>query len=443
MNILIVNAEDFGGGANKIATSLLNRYNESGHRAKLLVREKNCNNPNIISVNNDAHRNIFWKFICKLQNYFLKERIKYVPRLLGYLKLITEPKRTIFDLLGFEDFKYPGFIKTLQSLQFEPDLIHCHNLHSDFFDLRLLIKLSNLTPTFLTLHDCWTFTGHCVYPYDCVKWQTTCRKCPYPNRSIQTKRDASKINQWRKSRIYKKSKLHISAPSIWLTKMAEESILKKGAIEFKTIPNGIDEAVFNPGCKITARNEVGLPQTKKIILFAGGSVSKNPAKGWNNLLILLDDAKSKKNFPETDILILGDSFEKKVYGNISLKSVNWISSERELVNYYRASDLYLHLANAENFPLSILEAMHCGIPVVASKTGGIPEQIVHEKTGFVLELFKKNEIINCIEKILTKTELHESLSNEARKHALTYFRQDLMTKTYLKWFEQTVKLSTA
>ena len=114
MNILIVNAEDFGGGANKIATSLLNRYNETGHRAKLLVREKNCNNPNIISVNNDAHRNIFWKFICKLQNYFLKERIKYVPRLLGYLKLITEPKRTIFDLLGFEDFKYPGFIKTLQ-----------------------------------------------------------------------------------------------------------------------------------------------------------------------------------------------------------------------------------------------------------------------------------------------------------------------------------------
>ena len=174
MNILIVNAEDFGGGANKIAISLLSRYNRLGHRAKLLVREKNCNNPNIISVNNDSHRNIFWKFICKLQNYFLKEKIKYVPRLLGYLKLITEPKRTILDLLGFEDFKYPGFIKTLQSLQFKPDLIHCHNLHSDFFDLRLLIKLSNSTPTFLTLHDCWMFTGHCVYPYDCVKWKTTC-----------------------------------------------------------------------------------------------------------------------------------------------------------------------------------------------------------------------------------------------------------------------------
>ena len=156
-----------------------------------------------------------------------------------------------------------------------------------------------------------------------------------------------------------------------------------------------------------------------------------------------------------NIIIYKYKIEEKKYMDFLCDELDWIlilslkkfwlwkPDEKELVDYYRSSDLYLHLANAENFPLSILEAMHCGIPVVASKTGGIPEQIVHEKTGFVLELFKKNEIINCIERILTKTELHESLSNKARKRALTYFRKDLMTKTYLKWFEQTVRLSTS
>jgi glycosyltransferase involved in cell wall biosynthesis len=440
LNILIINAEDFGGGANKISISLLRNYNKYGHRAKLLVREKNCNNPNIISVNNDDCRNFLWQYISVVQKKLLNNNVRCLPKFLQYLKLTTEPKRTILNLLGLEDFEYPGFVKTLKKIKFKPDIIHCHNLHSDFFDLRILEKLSNSVPLFITLHDCWMLTGHCVYPYECTKWKTTCRKCPYPKHTIQTKRDASIVNQWRKKQIYRKSKLHISAPSIWLRKMAEKSILKEGAIEFRTIPNGINEKTFSPGCKTKARAKLGLCKKKKIILFAGSAATKNPAKGWNNLLNLLKYAKNKKNFPESVVLILGDTFKEKIYGNIILKSINWVSSEKELVNYYRASDLYLHLANAENFPLSILEAMHCGVPVVASNVGGIPEQIIHEKTGFVLKLTEKNEIIHCIEKILTNTKLHDLLSTEARIHALKNFSQDQMIKSYITWFEHTLKI---
>ena len=43
------------------------------------------------------------------------------------------------------------------------------------------------------------------------------------------------------------------------------------------------------------------------------------------------------------------------------------------------------MANAENFPTTILEAMHCGLPVIGSNIGGIPEQIIHGKTGFLFE----------------------------------------------------------
>jgi glycosyltransferase involved in cell wall biosynthesis len=282
-------------------------------------------------------------------------------------------------------------------------------------------------------------TGHCVHPYECNKWKKVCCKCPYPKRTIRTKRDASFLNQWRKKRIYQKSKLHISAPSNWLRRMAEQSILNKGAIEFRTIPNGIDEKIFYPGCKTTAKAKLGLCKTKKIILFAGSAATKNPAKGWDNLLKVLNYAKDKKNFPESIIIILGDTFQDKIYGNITLKSIDWVSSEIKLVNYYRASDLYLHLANAENFPLSILEAMHCGIPVVASNVGGIPEQIIQEKTGYALNKNDQIAIFNAIYRILTEKKFHESLATASLIHAQNYFGQDLMTKSYLKWFEKILK----
>lgn len=306
-----------------------------------------------------------------------------------------------------------------------------------------MIKLSNSVPTFITLHDCWMLTGHCVHPYECNKWKKVCFKCPYPKRTIRTKRDASFLNQWRKKRIYQKSKLHISAPSNWLRRMAEQSILNKGAIEFRTIPNGIDEKIFYPGCKTTAKAKLGLCKTKKIILFAGSAATKNPAKGWNNLLTLLNYAKNKKNFPESVVLILGDTFKEKIYGNITLKSINWISSEKELVNYYRASDLYLHLANAENFPLSILEAMHCGIPVVASNVGGIPEQIIHEKTGFIVDSHNSAKVAQIIKRILTEDVLHNTLSSNAHIHALKYFEQNMMTNSYLAWFEKSLQSSNS
>ena len=94
-----------------------------------------------------------------------------------------------------------------------------------------------------------------------------------------------------KKSIYKNLITHFGT-SIWLTKMAEESILKKGAIEFKTIPNGIDEAVFN--LVVRSQQEMKLDYLRQRKLFCSQRFSfKKPAKGWNNLLILLDDAKMK------------------------------------------------------------------------------------------------------------------------------------------------------
>ena len=67
-----------------------------------------------------------------------------------------------------------------------------------------------------------------------------------------------------------------------------------------------------------------------------------------------------------------------------------------LSSIIKLADIYLHLANAENFPTTILEAMHCGLPVIGSRVGGIPEQIVHNKTGYCFPNHQTKEIIDSL-----------------------------------------------
>ena len=81
------------------------------------------------------------------------------------------------------------------------------------------------------------------------QWKSQCIKCPYPDRPIAAKRDACRWNQNRKKNIYQKSKFYVSAPSQWLNNMAKQSILGEGSVEFRHIPNGVNEAIFQIGDK--------------------------------------------------------------------------------------------------------------------------------------------------------------------------------------------------
>ena len=143
----------------------------------------------------------------------------------------TEPFREFKSRIGLEDF-ITILTNPSRKAKMYPDVVHCHSLHSIFSTLNIFLNFPEV-PIFITLHDCWMLTGHCVHPYECEQWKTQCSKCPYPNRPIKTKRDACRWNQNRKKNIYKRSKFYISAPSQWLTSMAKNSILNLGAVEFR------------------------------------------------------------------------------------------------------------------------------------------------------------------------------------------------------------------
>ena len=63
----------------------------------------------------------------------------------------------------------------------EADILNFHNLHTGYFNYLAIPSLTENKPAVFTLHDMWSFTGHCAYSYDCDRWKSGCGKCPYPD----------------------------------------------------------------------------------------------------------------------------------------------------------------------------------------------------------------------------------------------------------------------
>jgi glycosyltransferase involved in cell wall biosynthesis len=276
-----------------------------------------------------------------------------------------------------------------------------------------------------------------VYPFECEKWKKICHHCEHLDKPIKINRDASTRNQSIKSKIYRDSRLFVASPSEWLTDMAKKSILKNRFTEFRTISNGVDEKLFKVNPKLHNKEKINISKNNFVALFIGSGASKNKAKGLSNLISVIKDLSRRQINIKITFLVLGDNFKTKRFGNdITLKSGGWMHDKNEIVKYYNASDLYIHLANAENFPTTILEAMHCGLPVIGSNIGGIPEQIVHGKTGFLFENHQTSEIANKIIQLIRNPKLRKDIGSNGKERAVKEFTQNKMAKNYLDWFEE-------
>jgi glycosyltransferase involved in cell wall biosynthesis len=226
------------------------------------------------------------------QNFWFNLRQPLSPYLISnniYRKIynlsqkIGNVEKYLSSLSGQEYFNYPATLDILNLPDQKPDLLHCHNLHGDYFDLRILPFLSQKVPTILTLHDAWLLSGHCAHSFECDRWKYGCGNCPDLTIPPAIKKDATAYNWQRKKEIYQQSKLYVATPSQWLMNKVNESILTEGIIKSRVIPNGIDLSIFCPQNKQQVRNNLQLPQDSKIILFTANGIRKNPWKDYETM----------------------------------------------------------------------------------------------------------------------------------------------------------------
>jgi glycosyltransferase involved in cell wall biosynthesis len=307
------------------------------------------------------------------------------------------------------------------------DFIHLHWLYQGFISIRGMDRLFGMgIPVVWTLHDMWPFTGGCHYPGTCNHFKDSCGNCPFL-RNPATDDLSSKILE-KKQKLFKKyPQVVFVSCSEWLARTARESsVLRNHRIE--VIPNTIDINVFSPGDKLAARDKLGIEKGKFIILFGAANVD-DKRKGFYYLQQALD--KLKSDFPaETEnieLMVFGKS-GAHMPGGYRVYDQNLVSNESDLVNIYRAADVFVLPSLEDNLPNTIMESFACGTPVVAFNSGGIPEMIDHRQNGYLAQYKNTDDLVKGI--LWIKGLSHEELGKSGREKVLNKYHPEKISQAY-------------
>jgi glycosyltransferase involved in cell wall biosynthesis len=434
LRILQVSTSDKQGGAEGVAWNLFTEYRKRGHDSKMAVGVKRSDDPDVIMIPNEESRKSWVRFFRTLSMRLQMEtRETPLSRLAG---ILAEPIRRFGYFRGVEDFHFPGTARLLELNGQLPDILHLHNLHGAYFDLRRLPQLSRQVPLLLTLHDAWLFSGHCAHSFGCEKWKTGCGHCPDLTIYPSVERDATAYNWNRKRDIFLRSRLYASTPSRWLMQKLEASILAPAVIDARVVPNSVDLDMFHGADQPEARSRLGISQNARVLLAAGVRARQSI---WRDFQ-MLEEAVTRASYglegQELLLIVLGEDAPPEMYGSAHVRFVPFEQDIAEVAGYYQAADIYLHPARVDTFPSTVLESLACGTPVIATAVGGIPEQIEDARTGFLVQGGDAEGMAIRIIQLLCDDDLRRTMRQEAALHARQRFGLDRQIETYLDWYHE-------
>lgn len=172
-----------------------------------------------------------------------------------------------------------------------------------------------------------------------------------------------------------------AAPSKWLIDVTKNFVGTD--IPFFHVRNSVPANYFFESDKKNARATLGLPTDKFTVLFSAGT----GAVVRKNLKLIMD---SLEHIPDPDILFVvvgGVPAEDVVEDDRLLYLPSFSPQKQPLLpaQLYSAADVFIIPSLADNLPNTVLESYYCGTPVIGAKAGGIPEMIVENETGWLID----------------------------------------------------------
>jgi len=409
MRVLHLNTSDISDGAARAVYRLHKGLITLGLDSTLLVQSKSCDDYRIIGPKSD-----FGKAVAKLRSILDKIPLYCYPNL----------SQRIFS---------PAWVPNLLTTKIkrhDPDIVHLHWIGGGFIPIEMLKNIN--IPIVWTLHDMWVFTGGCHYDESCGRYISECHACPV----LGSKRrmDLSYLIWKRKLKSWEALPLTVVAPSRWLAQCVRVSkVLRHYPVEI--IPNGLDLSLYKPIAKSQARELLGLPQNKKLILFAAMNAHKDARKGFGLLQAALKKITNLKERARYVLLVLGATEPKTVPDlGLEIHYLGYLYDDISLVLHYSAADVFVLPSKQDNLPNTILESLACGTPAVAFNIGGIPDIIKHKISGYLAEPLDTDDLAAGIRWVLENRKRHMELSKEARKKAVASFALEQVGQKYVSLY---------
>lgn len=383
MKVLQINSVCGTGSTGRIATDIHHLLTKSGHESAIAYGRgdaKNCNWTIKIGRNKDV--------------------------------LLHIVKTRLLDRHGFGSKKATEiFVKKVRD--FNPDIIHLHNIHGYYLHIGVLFDfLKDFNkPVVWTLHDCWPFSGHSAFIDKPVEEKAIAsfsdlRKYP---KSLFI--NNSRKNLKEKKRIFSGvDNLTIVTPSKWLAELVEESFLKQYPV--KIINNGIDLDIFKP-VQGDFRKRNNIEDKFMILGVANIWEERKGLKYFLDLAGMLGD--------DSVIVLVGVSEKQKAKLPKNIIGITRTNNAQELVGIYSTADVFVNPTLEDNFPTTNIEALACGTPVITFDTGGSGES-VGDGCGRVVPRGNLNQLLDAIKDIKAhgKAKFEKQCIRHVQKHFNKY-----------------------
>jgi glycosyltransferase involved in cell wall biosynthesis len=396
MKPLLVNSNDLRGGAARAAYRLHRALRAISIESILLVQTKDGDDPTVVGPGTN-----FGNLLNPLR-----------PAL-DLLPILAYPKRT-------KSTFYPGWLPDRSRSRVQeiaPDLVHLHWITGGFVNVKALRKYR--LPLVWTLHDMWAFTGGCHYDDGCGRYLSGCGSCPVLGSN--TRYDLSSLGFRRKARAYHDLPLTIVTPSRWLGERARSSLLLAG-FPVSVIPNAIDTDCFRPIAKDAARDLLGLPGGRKLILFGAAHGANEPRKGFSHLQTALRALAQRASASQYMVVIFGASTpERPPDLGMACTYVGSLNDDVSLAALYAAADVFVAPSIQENLSNTVMEALACGTPCVAFDIGGMPDMIEHRRNGFLARPFDAADLAEGLNWVISDETRRRALGTRAREKAVEEF----------------------
>lgn len=384
MKILIVTRDDIG-GIGRVCLDLMKTFRQMGHECHMLVLNKYTQTDGV-----ERYGYLRWILAKKLNGLLVRCGVKNTRRIQA-LQLGGGIPTSAVNLLHSRWVKWA-------------DVVHLHHI-ADYIDYPSLFSGIGNKPVVFTLHNENFFYGLAYYEFQLQR--------EHPLEQYYAQMKCNVLAQAKNFGI-------VMLSNYYGEKFKGHELLK--GREVRIINNAVDTTIYRPIPKADARQRLGLSKNDILIGFVAVYMS-DERKGIDKL----SEAVSRIGNPRIKIIAVGQNFHHHSWPNVI--EMGYKDTTDALCEVLSAADFFAMPSTEEAFALSPMQAMACGLPVVAFPVSGTSE-LINDLNGVICSDFTIEALQAGIMTLMSRSYDAAAI----RQDMVTRFSPEIIAKKYCSLF---------